>query len=92
MRDRNFPNLFDQCKTCEMASKLAIEDFNHSKFQIVRWGLPDSGPSLRDTVLAKDFKIKILHGGCVGFKEVDCYNYSMLKLLYAKYGEKIFPL
>jgi hypothetical protein len=84
--------LFIRCKTCEVAKKLAIEDFNSGKFQVVSWGLLDSDPSARDAALMKTFHIKMIHGGCVPAKEMDCYREQMIKLLYEKFGNQIFPL
>jgi hypothetical protein len=88
---RDINRLYLLCKTCEIAKKQAVKDFNNSNYQIVRFGLPDP-PSLRDTVLMKNFDLKIVHGGCGGSKEVDCYNIQMIELLHKKFGNQIFPL
>jgi hypothetical protein len=89
--EEDINRLYLLCKTCEIAKKQAVKDFNNSNYQIVRFGLPDP-PSLRDTVLMKNFDLKIVHGGCGGSKEVDCYNIQMIELLHKKFGNQIFPL
>jgi len=86
-------NLFKQCKTCDIAKARAVEDFNNGKLQIVLWGLPDSkDPSPQELFLAEKYNIKSIQGGCTSFTELDCYNTEMMKLIFAKFNGKIFPL
>lgn len=54
--------------------------------------MPDAETPLRQiaNILQHDYKTRMLFGGCVGSKEVHCYDQRMQELLTEKFGVDIY--
>ena len=79
--------VFAQSTTCDRASALARSDFERGDYLLLRFGLPESLSVVIGEVLASDYGIKQIYGGCGGGNdEIDCYNNTMYSLLQQEYG------
>jgi hypothetical protein len=87
-----YSRLLSACKTCIAAKALAGNDFKNEKYQVIAWGLPDSGsPTIKMAkILERDYKIKTHFGGCMRIAEIECYDAEMRKLLVFKYGNTFY--
>ena len=77
-----------KCKTCDIAKALAKDDFKKNKYRVIFWGLLESSVTEElMNVLASDYKIQSVGGGCVRFPELECYDNEMKFLLSEKFGD-----
>jgi hypothetical protein len=81
--------LENNCKTFELAEKLARQDFQTGTYRLVFDGGLGSGirTEIRNRLLKDYYDVEVISTGCIGStEEVYCYNQVMANLLGEKFG------
>jgi hypothetical protein len=83
-------------QTCELGTQTAKTDFNNGIYNAYSYGLLLSNESEKDfsdfykKYMREKYAINMEHRGCVITDYSTCYSGTMYKLIYQKFGSRIF--